>query len=509
MTEEATKTPNAGDLLGDLLDETGETETTDGEVEYHLRPSPDKMAILLDCPDPLAALDKWTERIHTDLTGLELPDFPDLANIKTLLNQSCQPGHDLTDHTLIMGQTPVPSVDARLAWSKDYFAEGWLVDEETGQINFREKVENCSVHRNELLLRVFHAVDGQAGQNIFGEKIPVDKAEKIRVRCGKGVSQVDEGASSAYYADLDGRVRNADNTLTVDEVYQITGDVGLATGNIYHTGSVTITGDVLAESVIEANGDIVVKGMVEESIIICGGTLTVVGGILGGEGHKIRVVGDIEAKYIREADVAASGDIRVTKQISHSRVRSLGSVLVPNGRVAGGTTIALRGIRLGTAGAPASSDTVLMAGVDYSLQAQIDLYHDKINRLESTLKPIANALQNAGARSDQDLSEGIQQVVENMALKRMKLQEAISLQYMRVDKLMEAAKEEAGFFVVIFKEIWSGTTIRLGDSKTRVKNSIQKPRVALLKEDRVRVLPLGEDNLPPEPNQSHSPQKVK
>lgn len=147
-------------------------------------------------------------------------------------------------------------------------------------------------------------------------------------------------------------MRFTDGTLSVDEVYQVTGHVGMASGNIHHPGSVTVTGDVLAGSVIDAEGDVVIGGVIEEALITCGGNLTVGGGILGGEHQIIRAGGNIEAKFINESDVAAGGDIVVAKQISHSRVRSLGSVKVPKGRIAGGTTIALLGIRMGTAGSP-------------------------------------------------------------------------------------------------------------------------------------------------------------
>lgn len=493
MADDAIKTPDAGDLLDDLM----EQEPDLGTLPFQLRARSDSLAVLVDCPDPLSAIGKWTERIHAELEKLEISETPSLEIIKSLLVKSCEPGQDLMDHILIQGQPATLSQSSKVAWSRDFFAEGWQIDETTGKINYREKVENCAVNRNELLLRVHNAVEGEPGVDIYGNPIAVEKPEVVKIRCGKGVSEVTESEAVAYYSDLDGRVRFTDNTLSVDEVYHVTGNVGLASGNIYHPGSVTIDGDVLADSIIEADGDVVVKGMVEESIIICGGELTVAGGILGGEGHKIRAGSDIEAKYIRDADVACDGHVRVTKQISHSRVRCLGQVLVPNGRIAGGTIQARQGIRVATAGAPGAAETLLMSGVDYTLQAQIDLYSEKIKRLEATLVPIDNALQNAGD-ADRDLSEGVQQVVENMALKRLKLKDTIVHQQGRIAKLREASLVGAEFYVVMTKEVWSGTTIYLGEAKTFVKKSIAKPRVVLLRENRARVLPLGEENMPPE-----------
>lgn len=483
--------------MEDLLEDESTPETCLPERMFNLRLTPDRLAVLIDCPDPLATLGKWSQRIHADLIKLEIPDVPDPHIIADLLRDRARPGKNLASTALLTGKPPMPSVDTRLAWSREFFGEGWVVDEKTGRVNYREHVEDCAVHRNELLLRVFDAVEGHPGRDLFGEKIPVEPPVKMRVRCGKGVSEIEEKGSLAYYAEIDGRVRYSDGSLSVDEVYQVAGHVGLATGNIHHAGSVTVTGDVLNGSVIEAEGDVVIGGVVEEATITCGGNLTIGGGLLGGQGQVIRAGGNIEAKFINESDVAAGGNILVAKQISHSRVRSLGAVLVPKGRIAGGQAIALHGIRVGTAGAPGATDTLLMAGVDYTLQAQVELYEDKIKQLQQSLLPIEHALHNAGA-ADRDLSEGIQQVVENMALKRLRLKDAIALQRSRMRKLQEASHQEAGYFVVMFERVWSGTTIWLGEAKTRVTKSIDKPRVALLRVDRARVLPLTEENLPPE-----------
>ena len=528
MGSETTHKPDAGDLLEELLMDdsspsvsspdadpaespppdsvcapeppsaAADEDESDDQVEYWLRPGPENVRILLNCPDPARMPDKWAVRIYADLEALELPEIPDRETIKQILLNVAVPGQDLRDHTLVMGQEPIPPRSARLQWTREFFAEGWFVDQDTDQIDFRERVENCSVHRNELLLRLYHEKEGEPGQDIYGNKIAVEKAEKLRVRCGKGVTQVDEGESTAFYSDLDGRVRFTDSTVAVDEVYQVTGNVGMATGNIRHTGSVTITGDVQAGMIIEADGDIVVKGMVEAATITCGGTLTVAGGILGAKDMTIRVLCNLEAKYIREADVSAEGDILVAKEIYQSQVRCRGAVLVPNGRITGGEVVALRGIRCATAGAPGATSTTLKAGVDFSMKEQMDLYYEKIDRLEGLLKPVNNALANIETHGEENLSETEQQVVENLALKRMNLQEAVSVMYMRVNSLMEQAQEEAAFHVVMFKEVWSGTTIWLGEESTFVKRSINKPRVALLRGNRARVLPLGDDNLPPE-----------
>ena len=109
--------------------------------------------------------------------------------------------------------------------------------------------------------------------------------------------------------------------------------------------------------------------MAETCDIRCGGSLTVAGGILGSPDHPIHVEGNIQAKYISEALILAQGDVTVLNEIAHSDIRTRGKVQVESGRIAGGTTIALQGIRIAEAGASGSTLTLLAAGVDFTLSA--------------------------------------------------------------------------------------------------------------------------------------------
>jgi len=479
-------------MPADMKNPPQEVATLSGPRVYL---SADRSEVLLDCPDPLAKLSVNVVMILAGFEDLDLPDYPDRGALEEMLRSLAQPGEDLEGRALIQGKKPVPPVHADLKWAREFFAVGWVIDPTTGSINFREKVSNCSVRRNELLGRRFEPQDGKVGKDVYGTPIPAVKAESVPVRCGKGVvERKDEGVTS-YFAEFDGRVTFKDNTVSVDEVYTITGDVDLKSGNIRHTGSITISGDIRNGASVEADGDIVVKGLVEQCTIRCGGNLIVAGGIIGDEKHSIEVGGMLEARYIREADIRVEGDILVMREIIHSRVRTRGSVKVPRGRIAGGETIALRGIRVATAGAPSGARTILRAGIDHGLAGRIQVFLEKISRLEASLAPVEVALKNAEHSQDQH-SENINQVVEDLAEKRMRIGKAISLEFMRIEDLNRNTEKVAVPFVVMTESLWSGTTIYLGESHTKAPRSIAKPRLATLKDTRARIIPLGENNRP-------------
>jgi uncharacterized protein (DUF342 family) len=485
----------AADEIQDLLAEDLEASSEAEAPEYELRVTADKVTVVLDCPDPLSDLENWVARIIADFGKLEIPVHPDPEQMTSILRNICRPGRHLREVPIMMGQKAVPSRDGKLEWTRDFFSEGWAVDEETGAIDFWEKLENCAVHQDELLVTLLHPVEGDSGLNVFGIEIPVTKPSKVKLRCGKGVRTVETEAGVEYHAAVDGRVRFTDGTVSVDDVYVIKGNVSLATGNIRHSGAVQIQGDVETGATIDADGDVMIKGMVDPCDIRCGGTLTVAGGMVGSDDHTVQVDGDFNARYINEAQITVGGNVTVTNEISHSRILCRGKVIVSKGRIAGGQVQAYKGIRVAEAGASGSSDTTLIAGVDYAMVEILAKHKARIGKLEEAQEKVAAALRGLNARKD-SLTPEEQKSRQDLAEKSRQLGQAIADEHTTVKRLQHEEKLQAVCEVVMYEEVWSGTRIQLSEFKTVVRASIQKPRIAQLRQTRVRILPLGEGNMP-------------
>lgn len=481
--------------VDELLEDFQDCSGTEEPPEYNLRISSDRVTVVLDCPDPLASLNVNVQQILADFANLEIPVYPDAEQLTRILQNIAAPGCHLREAPIIMGQKVIPSQDGRLDWSKDYFSEGWKVDEETGIIDFWEKLEHRSVREDEILVKLMHPVDGESGLNVFGLEIPVTKPSKVKLRCGKGVRTEDAEDGVSYLASVNGRVRLADGTVSVDDVFVIQGNVSLATGNIHHTGAVQIQGDVENGATINAEGDVMIKGMVDPCNINCGGTLTVAGGLVGSDDYQIEVAGDFNARYINEANIIVGGNVNVSNEISHSHIRARGKVLVTKGRIAGGKIQAYKGIQVAEAGASGSSDTTLIAGVDYAHEDQLKSRQAKVKKLEEAKKKIQAALKGiAGKKDSLDPSE--KQVLDGLAAKSQQLDQAISDENAAILSSTAENKRHAVLEIAMFEEVWSGTRIHLGEFKTVVKTSIQKPRIAQLRQTRVRILPMGEGNKP-------------
>ncbi|MCH7865430.1 MAG: DUF342 domain-containing protein, partial [Proteobacteria bacterium] len=214
-------------------------------------------------------------------------------------------------------------------------------------IRFRSRLgDGASVEEGQHLATVSPPISGKEGKDVFGNRVKVRRAQKARIRTGKNVRKEGEWD---YYADCAGRIRWEGHALHVDNVYTIPGDVDLKTGDVTHPGAVIVQKDVGEGAEIVADGDVEVYGIVEKATIKCGGSLTVRGGIVGGENCTIKVGGSLQALYIMDAHVEAVGDVEVEKEILQSVLTTDGNVLIPRGRIVGGRIAARSEVLVGQA----------------------------------------------------------------------------------------------------------------------------------------------------------------
>ncbi len=456
--------------------------------------SDDSLRVLLDCPDPRADLEGNVAAILAAFERLKIPEHPDADMLADMLAADAADGGPLHAQPLIEGYPAEPSQDGRLEWARDFFAEGWEVDAATGAIDFWAKLDNRAVTAGECVLKVHPPIMGEPGLNVFGVKIPVSRPQKERMRCGKGVTQREDGAGIVWIeADVSGRVRLNNGTLTVDDVYIIKGNLGLSTGNIKHPGTLQVEGDIEQGVTVEVGGDIAVRGMIEPCNITAGGNLSVAGGIVGQEGHRIEVGGGVQARYLRDVTIDAIGDVNAGNEISHSYIRTLGRVLVSGGRLAGGTTIARGGITAGQAGAAGATGTLLVAGVDYLIEPRVAHLEEDLAALETRRH---NLPEEIARLHSAPTSEETDRALLDLGRELQALPQAIEDAKVVIRRLIDESEAACHPELAALQEVWSGITIQLGNEKLPVRASVRRPRLAKLLNGRVRLLPLGEGNMP-------------
>jgi uncharacterized protein len=362
---------------------------------FTLTVTEDKLQVRLSCPAAAAQAVTLLEDIERESARRGIKVAPARESLREALRRAAETGENIDEIVVAQGRAPQPPKDGFLEWTASYFTSGFVVDAETKRIDFRQKAENLTVEKGQLLVRVHPPRDGRDGEDVYGRPIKTTRAKVAAIRPGRQVTWDEK--EQGYRAGCAGRLRFTGATLEVDNVFHIKGNVDSTTGNVKHNGQLIVDGNIEPDSKVECTGDIDVHGLIYASDIDCGGTLVVRSGINQGPAKRMQVTGDVVAKYIHNASLEAIGNIHVETEVFQSQIRSTGEIICQNGRIVGGETVAAADITVGEVGSRGNVKTMLVAGLHYELMKRLQANTAVIKKCMETIRTMTSAYKQAMA----------------------------------------------------------------------------------------------------------------
>lgn len=288
------------------------------------------------------------------------------------------------------GEPPVDPADGYI---------DFLVHPDTGEASFSQDAHgvidfhdrsNYDLVTEGQEIGVYHPpAKGVPGVTVTGAPVPFSPRSTTAVRFGRGA--VLDPATGKIRATGAGRVLYVSNTVSIEDEYNVKGDVDFEVGNIRSTGFVNVGGDVCDGFSVRGDKGIKVAGIVGAAKLQSDGDITLQG--VSGKG-KGRIVcgGTLRARFLDEVEVECGGDVVVELEVRGSRVKAGGKILVGNGIVAGGECVALGGIEVRMAGSHLGVRTVFSAGVDFRQRGRLEELKRKIRLIDETLRNIEHSV---------------------------------------------------------------------------------------------------------------------
>ena len=445
--------------------------------------SEDKMSVLLSCVIPMEGVASLRDPIREKIREKKFCAEVGQVDFGALLEEAAGEDRDIKDLLLYSGEPVVPAKDGSVEWGGEYFKEGFIVDEETGAIDFRRIAAELNAREGDLLATIIPPVEGKPGRDVFGKTVRPRKGKPAILRGSQGVKQSEPGK---YYAKTSGRIRWNGKMLSIDNVYVVSGDIGLKTGHVDHPGALVVRGDILEGSEVSADGDIEVHGIVEAATVHAGGDIFVHGGIVGGEGTEIRAGGAINARYILEADIEALGDVTVEKEIVHSTVVARGDVHMPFGRILGGEIRALREIVTGCTGTDAGVRTTLILGEDPLKKKSIKAAKAELATLRSDEGKIVESV--APYKKIDELHPAKQEIVHALRRRLKTVQEDIEELDAKIQALEADRIPPEDLKVTINQQIFPDSSFHLRNLVYTIPREVQGPIKVVFRNRKIKLI---------------------
>jgi hypothetical protein len=382
----------------------------------------------------------------------------------------------MQDILAAQGIPPKHGDDARIDFKVNIKKEGFDLKEDTkGKVDFKNLnlVEN--VVAGQILAEKIPAKKGVIGRTLFNRLIDARDGKDIDLKQGKGT--ILSGDKSRLIAEINGQVVFARDTLSVEPVYRVTGDVGPKTGNIMFLGSVVIGGNVLDNYEVKAAGNIEIQGAVQKAKVEAEGDIIIKQGITGkGTGLVETTGGAVMARFIQSAIVRSEGDVVAQEGILHSHVESASNVIC-NGRraqIVGGSIRAGKEVRARMIGSQAYTATEIVVGSDPKLLAEHEEKSKQLAEMKSRTDKLKKAIATLLARKRADeaaFSEEQQAMLSKNQEEANGLDTSIKELEAEVLSLDEKMKERAGEGRVhAEKQVFPGVVIRIREAALNVSD---------------------------------------
>ena len=263
-------------------------------------------------------------------------------------------------------------------------------ESESGAIDFKER---GFIHNIDAGIQIAHFMEEKPsidGLDIYDVLMEAHHDDDPCYKLGKNITVDPDGKT--IRSGIRGILSNHNNTLSVSTVVEID-KVDLSTGNIEVNGSLIIKDNIEPGFIIKTEGDILVRGNIEDAEIDCAGNLIVSGGIIGGPNSKINVNGKICSQFIRNANIICKGDL-IAQQLVNAEIACNDRVVVLEGKgvIIGGNVKALNGVWAKSIGSMSESKTTITVGRDAEADAEfknivstVKTNREEISKIKSLL----------------------------------------------------------------------------------------------------------------------------
>ncbi len=286
------------------------------------------------------------------------------------------------------GTAPAPGVDGRVEYFFDYESMGKPRLDEAGRADHRNLNLIINVKAGDRLAVLHPPAPGIPGRSVTGKDVPPPEPLEASLMAGPG-ARADEANPNLIVAAADGAVAVRDETIRVDPVMELPGDVDYATGNIDFRGALTIKGDVKPGFSVRSDGSLVVLGTVEDADVGAGEDLTVMSGCVGTGKGSLEAGGSVFVRFAERQRISARRDVVAGEYLLNCTVRAGNAVKASEkqGLILGGEITAASSVTAKVLGNDQGVATKITVGYSGEVLAKLKELGDRERQaLENTKK---------------------------------------------------------------------------------------------------------------------------
>ena len=347
-----------------------------------------------------------------------------------------------------------------------------------------------TIQEGDVIATYHPAVQGSRGMSVRGQILEPKPVRDLPPLIGRGFDRSSDNLT--YTAKITGKIEVNQGKINISPVHEVKGDVGIETGNIKFNGDVIVHGGVHDGAVIDAAGNVVIHGLIEDCDIRAGKDLFLLSGVKGNEKTIIDCKGSVTAQFVEYAIITCGGDISAD-YFFKSKVSCDGHIELNgnNASIIGGYVSAVQGIEVNDIGNSFGTNTNVAVGVDVELTAEYEILAKKIQAISSNVLKIKKGIEEFD-KLGEERGINYKEDPRRMQLLRVRIRdEAVVLEETKkLNRLREVIKSGQGATIKVFRRIYPGSSISIDDHHVSILDIHERVEIEK-SEEGVKLVKIG------------------
>jgi len=363
-------------------------------------------------------------------------------------------------------------VDGKITYHVDIDSKTKPKELDDGTVDFKDIDFVHSVNKGQVLASRTSPTEGKKGTTVTNRTIMAKMGKIVNFKFGKNVELSDDEVSIS--SSTDGTINFDGEKISIIEVLEVRGDVGVKTGNIKFSGKVMVFGNVTTGYIVESDDDIEITGIVESAELYAEGSIVINGGVQGNDNCIIKAGGSIKCNYLNNCKVTVGKEI-TTNSIMHCEIVCDDSIYSrgKKGLIIGGDIVVRHHIFAKTIGSDMGTITKLRLGINSEIMEEFQDSMAKVKELKESIKKIDQALnllkKQHGAVPDKPEIKAILDKTRTTKVEFNNELVVANKVLREVSELIESLRDSK----IEATSIYPGVKIKIGNSYYNVKDHLE------------------------------------
>lgn len=287
------------------------------------------------------------------------------------------------EHVVARASEPSDGRDGWVQWTVEAPSQQNPVQDEP--LNFYERSPYVMVEAEQVVGCIHPPTLGTDGRDVTGQT--------RSARAGKNApwsfdDTIIANKRGELIAQVQGMLVRAGGKARITQTLDMEGCVDFSTGNVNFQGDVLVAKGIKDNFHVQATGNVEVRGLIEAAFIDCGRDLVATGGIAARQRGKIKVQGDLAARYLDRVCGEIAGNVYVDREVNGVQLAIDGNLIVGGASVLASDVAVGGRIEAGTIGSPAATPTRFILGALPSLARAATQLETLMERVRQRLEQV-------------------------------------------------------------------------------------------------------------------------